>query len=197
MTALFLFLFPLLHAQKIFVDQLKNFKLRNIGPAGMSGRITSIDVVNTNQDTWYVGAASGGVWKTTNAGASWSSVFDEQPTLNIGSIAIQQNNPSVVWVGTGEGNPRNSLNLGQGIFKSMDGGRSWRKMGLEKTYAIHRILIDPINPNTVYAGVIGNPFIEHAERGVMVIAAGISMLSNPSMRKISSTTSAGMLTSGL
>ena len=80
MTALFLFLIYSLHAQKISLDQLKNFKLRNIGPAGMSGRITAIDVVNNNQDTWYVGAASGGVWKTTNAGASWTSVFDASKT---------------------------------------------------------------------------------------------------------------------
>ncbi|HWI90411.1 MAG TPA: hypothetical protein VNT20_04010 [Flavisolibacter sp.] len=155
-----------LHAQNISLDQLKNFKLRNIGPAGMSGRISAIDVVNNDQDTWYVGAASGGVWKTTNAGATWTSVFDEQATLNIGSIAIQQSNPSVVWVGTGEGNPRNSLNLGDGIFKSLDAGKTWKRMGLEKTHNIHRIIIDPNNPNIVYAAAIGNPYAEHPERGV-------------------------------
>lgn len=132
----------------------------------MSGRITAIDVVNNDQDTWYVGAASGGVWKTTNAGATWTSVFDEQPTLNIGSIAIQQSNPSVVWVGTGEGNPRNSLNLGDGIFKSLDAGKTWKRMGLEKTHNIHRIIIDPNNPNIVYVAAIGNPYAEHPERGV-------------------------------
>jgi photosystem II stability/assembly factor-like uncharacterized protein len=163
----FLFLFSFyLNAQNISLDQLKNFKLRNIGPAGMSGRITAIDVVNNNQDTWYVGAASGGVWKTTNAGATWTSVFDEQPTLNIGSIAIQQSNPSVVWVGTGEGNPRNSLNLGDGIFKTLDAGKTWKRMGLEKTHNIHRIIIDPNNPNIVYVAAIGNPYAEHPERGV-------------------------------
>ena len=165
-TTVFLFLISSLHAQKISLDQLKNFKLRNIGPAGMSGRITAIDVVNNNQDIWYVGAASGGLWKTTNAGASWTSVFDEQPTLNIGSIAVQQNNPSIVWVGTGEGNPRNSLNLGDGIFKSMDAGKTWKRMGLEKTRNLHRILIDPTNPNVVYVAAIGNPYAEHPERGV-------------------------------
>src|SRR6478672_812034 len=92
-----------LFAQNISVDQLKNLKPRNIGPSGMSGRITAIDVVESHPDTWYIGSASGGVWKTTNAGASWTSVFDEQPTLNIGSVAVQQSNPAVVWVGTGEG----------------------------------------------------------------------------------------------
>src|SRR6478672_13706758 len=117
-SSLLLFFISLVHGPNISLNQLKNFKPRNIGPAGMSGRITTIDVVNTDQNTWYVGSASGGVWKTTNAGASWTPVFDKEGTLNIGSIAIQQSNPSVVWVGTGEGNPRNSLNLGEGIFKS-------------------------------------------------------------------------------
>lgn len=153
-------------AQKATLDQFKNWKPRNIGPAGMSGRITAIDVVVKNPDTWYVGAASGGVWKTDNAGASWTSVFDDQPNINIGSIAIQQSNPSTVWVGTGEGNPRNSINIGEGIYKSIDGGRTWRKMGLDKTRNIHRIIIDPNDPNTIYAGVIGNPYAEHPERGV-------------------------------
>ena len=156
----------LMQAQNISLDELKALKPRNIGPAGMSGRITAIDVVQANQDIWYVGAASGGVWKTTNAGASFSSVFDEQMNINIGSLAIQQSNPSVVWVGTGEGNPRNSINLGEGIYKSMDAGKSWKRMGLEKTRNLHRIIIDPTNPNTVYAAAIGNPYAEHPERGV-------------------------------
>jgi photosystem II stability/assembly factor-like uncharacterized protein len=166
LTSLLTVLCISLFAQNISVSQLKNLKPRNIGPAGMSGRITAIDVVNSNQDTWYIGSASGGVWKTTNAGASWTPVFDEQPTLNIGSIAVQQSNPNVVWVGTGEGNPRNSLNLGEGIYKSMDAGKTWKRMGLEKTKNLHRIIIDPTNPNTVYVAAIGNPYAEHPERGV-------------------------------
>ena len=165
-TALLLLIYAFSFSQKISVDQLKNFKPRNIGPAGMSGRITAIDVVVSHPDTWYVGSASGGVWKTENAGASWQSLFDEQPTLNIGSIAVQQSNPNVIWVGTGEGNPRNSLNLGEGIFKSLDAGKTWKHMGLEKTSNLHRIIIDPTNPNTVYAAAIGNPYAEHPERGV-------------------------------
>ncbi len=144
----------------------KNLKARSIGPAGMSGRVTAIDAVHSNPDIIYIGAASGGVWKTTNGGASWTPVFDEQPTQNIGALAIQQSNPNVVWAGTGEGNPRNSVNLGEGIYKSLDGGRSWKLMGLEKTRNIHRILIDPTDPNTVYVGAIGNPFSPHPERGV-------------------------------
>ena len=153
-------------AQKISVDQFKNLKARSIGPAGMSGRVTSIDAVLSNPNIIYLGTASGGVWKTENSGAKWEPIFDEQPILNIGAVAVQQSNPSVLWVGTGEGNPRNSINIGGGIFKSLDGGKNWKMMGLEKTRNIHRIIIDPSNPNTIYAAAIGNPYAEHAERGV-------------------------------
>ena len=159
-------------AQKISIDQFKNLKPRNIGPAGMSGRITTIDAVVANPNIVYVGAASGGVWKTENSGHSWKPVFDDQPILNIGAIAIQQSNPAVVWVGTGEGNPRNSLNLGGGIYKSLDAGKTWKKMGLDKTICIHRVVIDPTNPNTVYAAAIGNPYAEHNERGVFKTTDG-------------------------
>lgn len=159
-------------AQKLSLDQFKNLKPRNIGPAGMSGRITAIDAVVTNPNIFYVGAASGGVWKTENSGHSWLPVFDEQPIQNIGAIAIQQSNPAVVWVGTGEGNPRNSLNLGGGIYKSLDAGKTWKKMGLDKTICIHRVVIDPVNPNTVYAAAIGNPYAEHPDRGVFKTTDG-------------------------
>jgi photosystem II stability/assembly factor-like uncharacterized protein len=159
-------------AQKVSLDQFKSWKPRNIGPAGMSGRITAIDAVVADPNTIYLGAASGGVWKTTNQGASWEAVFEEQPILNIGSIAIQQSNPSTVWVGTGEGNPRNSISLGEGMYKTIDGGKSWKRMGLEKTRNIHRIIVDPSNPNTVYAGAIGNPYAEHPERGVFKTTNG-------------------------
>lgn len=159
-------------AQKVNLDQFKNWKPRNIGPSGMSGRITAIDAVVADPNNIWVGAASGGVWKTNNAGGSWEAVFEEQPILNIGSIAIQQSNPSTVWVGTGEGNPRNSVSLGEGIYKTIDGGKTWKRMGLEKTRNIHRVIIDPTNPNTVYAGAIGNPYAEHAERGVFKTTDG-------------------------
>jgi len=155
-----------IQAQKLDMEKLKGMKPRSIGPAGMSGRITAIDAVVSNPDIIYAGAASGGVWKTTSAGISWEPIFDKEATLAIGSIAIQQDNPSVVWVGTGEGNPRNSLNGGYGIYKSLDAGKTWKLMGLEKTRHIHRIVIDPKNPNTIYVGAIGSPWGEHPERGV-------------------------------
>ena len=153
-------------SQKIVLNQFKNLKARSIGPAGMSGRVTSIDAVITNPNIIYLGTASGGVWKTENSGAKWEPIFDDQPILNIGAVAVQQSNPSVLWVGTGEGNPRNSINIGGGVYKSLDGGKNWKMMGLEKTRNIHRIIIDPVNPNTIYAAAIGNPYAEHPERGV-------------------------------
>ncbi len=160
------------HAQPVPTDLFKNMKVRSIGPAVMSGRINAVEAVHSNPDIIYAGAASGGVWKTENGGGTWMPVFDEQPTLNIGSLAIQQSNPSVIWVGTGEGNPRNSVSLGEGIYKSLDAGRTWKRMGLEKTRNIHRIFIDPSNPDVVYAGAIGNPYAEHPERGVFKTTDG-------------------------
>lgn len=154
-------------AQQVELSRhFKNLKPRNIGPAGMSGRVTAIDAIWTNPNVIYLGTASGGVWKTENGGGSWVPVFDDQPIQNIGSIAITQSNPSIVWAGTGEGNPRNSISLGEGIYKSLDGGKTWKCMGLQKTRNIHRIIIDPNNPDVVYAGVMGNPFADHPERGV-------------------------------
>ncbi|MGB3145569.1 MAG: hypothetical protein WBB24_15835 [Maribacter sp.] len=153
-------------AQQIDFSNLKNLNIRNVGPANMSGRITAIDVVTEDPNTMFVGAASGGVWKSENGGSAWQPVFDEQPTQNIGSVAIQQSNPKVIWVGTGEGNPRNSMNLGMGIFKSIDGGLTWKHMGLEATKTIHRILIDPKNPDVVYVGAMGDPFTPNQDRGL-------------------------------
>ncbi len=171
-TLLFVFFVSIGVAQQLDMEKLKGLKPRSIGPAGMSGRITAIDVVVSNPDIMYAGAASGGVWKTTSGGITWEALFDEQTTLSIGAIAIQQDNPSVVWVGTGEGNPRNSLNGGYGIYRSLDAGKTWTMMGLEKTRNIHRIVIDPKNPNTVYVGAIGSPWGEHPERGVFKTTDG-------------------------
>ena len=153
-------------AQTLNMDKLKGMKPRSIGPAGMSGRITAIDAVVSSPDIIYAGAASGGLWKSTSGGINWEPLFDNENVMSIGAIAIQQDNPSVIWVGTGEGNPRNSLNGGYGLYKSLDGGKSWKLLGLEKTRHIHRIIIDPKNPNTVYVGAIGSPWGEHPERGV-------------------------------
>ena len=156
----------LVQAQHLDIEKLKGMKPRAIGPAGMSGRITSIDVVNNNPNVIYVGAASGGVWKSESQGIDWKPIFDEENLQSIGAITIQQSNPDVIWVGTGEGNPRNSLNGGFGIYKSLDGGENWQLMGLEKTRNIHRIIVDRDNPDIVYVAAIGSPWGEHPERGV-------------------------------
>ncbi|MFE8424455.1 hypothetical protein ABHQ57_10400 [Tenacibaculum sp. ZH5_bin.1] len=153
-------------SQEFSMDLVKNMKPRNIGPGGMSGRVTAIDVVESNPDIMFVGTASGCIWKSTSGGIKWEPIFDKEVTASIGALAIQQSNPSVIWAGTGEGNPRNSLNGGYGIFKSLDGGRSWKSMGLEKTRHIHRVVIHPDNPDIVYVGAIGSPWGEHKERGV-------------------------------
>lgn len=166
LTLLLLSISMTLFSQEFSMDLVKNMKPRNIGPGGMSGRVTAIDVVASNPDIMYVGTASGGLWKSTSGGIKWAPIFDKEVTASVGAVAIQQSNPSVIWVGTGEGNPRNSLNGGYGIYKSLDGGKSWKSMGLEKTRHIHRIIIDPTNPNTVYVGAIGSPWGEHKERGV-------------------------------
>lgn len=159
-------------AAMVDMNLFKKYPFRSIGPATMSGRVTAIDAVWEDPEHIIVGTASGGVWESTNGGATWKPIFDDINNLNIGSVAIQQSNPSVIWVGTGEGNPRNSINLGGGIYKSMDGGKTWKSMGLEKTINIHRIFIDPNNPNVVYAGAIGNPFAAHPERGVFKTVDG-------------------------
>lgn len=154
------------YSQDFNMDLVQDLKPRNIGPGGMSGRVTAIDAVHTNPDIMFVGTASGGLWKSTSGGITWEALFDKELTASIGAVAIQQSNPSVIWVGTGEGNPRNSLNGGYGVYKSLDGGKSWKAMGLEKTRHIHRIKIDPSDPNTIYVGAIGSPWGEHSERGV-------------------------------
>ena len=155
-----------LPAQALDLSELSSLNIRNVGPANMSGRITAIDVVESDPNTLFVGAASGGVWQSDNGGSAWRPIFDAQPTQNIGALAIHQDNPSIVWVGTGEGNPRNSMNLGMGIFKSLDGGKTWKHMGLEATKAIHRIIPHPTDPDVVYVGAMGDPFTPNADRGL-------------------------------
>jgi photosystem II stability/assembly factor-like uncharacterized protein len=172
LSVVMLFCVTLLSAQEFSMDLVKNMAPRNIGPGGMSGRVTAIDVVTTNPDVMYVGTASGGLWKSTSGGIKWEPIFEKELTASIGAVEIQQSNPSVIWVGTGEGNPRNSLNGGFGVYKSLDGGKTWMAMGLEKTRHIHRIIVDPTDPDVVYVGAIGSPWGEHPERGVFKTTDG-------------------------
>ncbi len=159
-------------SQEFSMDLIKDLTPRNIGPGGMSGRVTAIDVVTSDPNIIYAGTASGGLWKSISGGIKWEPIFDKEVTASIGAVAIQQSNPSVIWVGTGEGNPRNSLNGGYGIYKSLNGGKTWKSMGLEKTRHIHRVIVDPTDPNTVYVAAIGSPWGEHPERGVFKTTDG-------------------------
>ncbi len=153
-------------AQTVNMDKLKGMKPRSIGPAGMSGRVTAFDVVMRNTDIIYAGTASGGLWRSTSAGVDWEPVFDDQPVLSIGAVAVDQRVPDVIWVGTGEANPRNSQSSGNGVYKSIDGGKSWKHPGLDETRNISKIIIDPQNSDIVYAAAIGSAWDSTAERGV-------------------------------
>ncbi|WP_128545796.1 VPS10 domain-containing protein [Larkinella soli] len=153
-------------AQPLPSALFKEIRARSIGPATAGGRVTSVDAVRTQPDVIVAGTASGGVWKSENGGTSWKPLFDDQATLNIGAVAVQPNNPAVLWVATGEAHPDRITGSGNGLYKSLDGGRTWKRIGLERSFHISRILIDPGQPNTVYAGVLGSPFFDHPERGL-------------------------------
>ncbi len=153
-------------AQNNANDLYKDLSIRNIGPAGMSGRVTAIDAIESKPNTIYIGSASGGVWMSNNRGITWQPIFEHEATMSIGALKINQSNPDEIWVGTGEGNPRNSHNSGKGIYKSLDGGASWKLMGLENTKVIHRIMIDKYNSDIVYVAAMGSAWGRSKDRGV-------------------------------
>jgi len=138
---------------------------RHMGPGTMSGRITAIEGVNSNPSTIYVGTAGGGVWKTTNAGASFQSVFDKY-CQSIGAVAVDQNNPRNVFVGTGESNMRNTVSVGDGLYKSTDGGDNWNKAGLDSTEHIAKIIVHPFNSSVIYVAAPGPLWSNSTHRGL-------------------------------
>src|SRR3984885_4036152 len=141
---------------------------RNIGSAAMSGRISALAGVNdaSGKLNVFVGAASGGVWKSTDGGTIFKAVFDEQAVQSIGAIALDPSHPQNVWVGTGEPWTRNSVSIGDGIYKSTDGGETWTHAGLPQSERISKIIIDPRAPDTVYACVPGKLWGDSADRGL-------------------------------
>src|SRR5713101_2666372 len=142
---------------KVDSETISGLGARNIGSAAMSGRVTAVDAVQEGSRlTVYVGAASGGVWKSVNGGTTFKPVFDKQPVQSIGAIAIDAKNPKVIWVGTGEAWMRNSVSIGDGVYKSVDGGDNWTNLGLKGSEHIAKILIDPNETNTVYVCVPGS-----------------------------------------
>jgi len=144
---------------------LSAFRFRNIGPAFTSGRIGDI-AVHPDKKTWYVGVASGGVWKTENAGTTWTSIFDGQPSYSIGTVTMDPNDPNTIWVGTGENNAQRSVSYGDGVYKSEDGGRTWRNMGLKTSEHIGMVAIDPRDSRVVYVAAQGPLWSEGGERGL-------------------------------
>ncbi|HEY7911139.1 MAG TPA: hypothetical protein VIG62_04420, partial [Blastocatellia bacterium] len=145
---------------------LKPFRFRSIGPASMGGRIDDIAVVESNPFIFYLGLATGGVWKTTNNGTTFEPVFDRYGSCSVGDLAICQSDPNIVWVGTGEPNNRQSSSIGDGIYKSTDAGKSFTNVGLKDSQSIARIVIDPRDCNTLYVAAVGHLFGPNKERGV-------------------------------
>jgi photosystem II stability/assembly factor-like uncharacterized protein len=145
---------------------------REIGPAVMSGRVADFAVFEDDPDIFYVASASGGLLKTTNGGASWENVFASQTTVSIGDVAINPTDPNVVWVGTGEANNRQSSSWGDGVYKSTDGGKNWKHMGLRESQHIGRIVIDPQDTDVVYVAALGRLWGANKERGVFKTTDG-------------------------
>ena len=151
-------------SQQANKDILGALRYRYIGPVG--NRVTSVVSVPGQPNIYYVGAASGGIFKTTDGGVHWDPIFDDQIVSSIGSLAIAPSDPNVVWAGTGEAWIRSHISVGQGIYKSTDAGKTWKLMGLEKTGRIGRIFIDPRNPEIVLVAAVGHAYGPQPERGV-------------------------------
>src|SRR5215475_8440531 len=154
-------------AVKVDSETISGLGARNIGSAAMSGRVAAIDAVQEGQRlTVYVGSASGGVWKSVNGGTTFKPVFDKQPVQSIGAVTIDPTNPKVIWVGTGEAWTRNSVSIGDGVYKSTDGGENWTNMGLQNSERIAKILVDPTSANTVYVCAPGKLWSDSDDRGL-------------------------------
>ncbi len=155
------------HAQILPPDQgLQNMKWRPIGPSNMGGRVTDIAGVAGDPTTFYVAGADGGIFKTTNGGVTMTPIFDGQKAYSIGTIVVAPSDPEVLWVGTGEGDPRNSVGYGNGVYRSTDGGKNWSHLGLEKTDRIKRIAVNPQNPDEVCVCAMGREWGPNADRGI-------------------------------
>ncbi len=186
-AALLFFAFSLVHAATAAQERLlaydqhlkmkegslfKTLSWRSIGPYFMSGRLVDIEAYENDPFTFYIAAASGGLWKTTNNGTSWTPLFDNQSAITIGDIAISQTDANLIWVGTGEANSSRSAYAGTGVFKSTDGGKTWQHMGLADSQHIARILIDPRDNNTVYVASEGHLYTDNEERGLFKTTDG-------------------------
>ncbi len=155
---------PALFAQQLDPAVYSKLRYRHIGPEG--NRVIAIASHPGNRDVIYAGAASGGVWKTTDGGLNWEPVFDNTDVASIGALAVSISDPNVVWAGTGETNIRSMISIGNGIYKSTDAGKTWEHMGLRETGRIGRVVIHPDNPDIVFAAAVGTAYGPQPERGV-------------------------------
>jgi photosystem II stability/assembly factor-like uncharacterized protein len=145
---------------------IAGFRWRNVGPANTMGRVSDVVGIPSPSKTFFAAAAAGGIWKSTNNGTTWRPVFDNQRVVSMGMLAIAPSDTTQVWAGTGEPNSRNTISPGGGVYKSTDGGLTWKLMGLEKTQSIGRIVVHPTNPNIVYVAALGAPWNANPERGL-------------------------------
>ena len=157
---------PAVAGQTTLETAISHLQYREIGPALMGGRIADLAVVESKPQVFYIATGTGGVWRTDNHGTSWTPLFDDQPTSSIGDVTLDQSNPNLVWVGTGEPQNRQSSGWGNGVYKSTDAGNTWRHMGLDATKHVGRILIHPRNPDIVYVAAVGDLWGPNDERGV-------------------------------
>ena len=153
-------------------DWLAGLKWRSIGPAAMGGRIVDVAIVESEPSTFYVATATGGLFKTINNGNTFEPLFQHEATISIGDVCVAPSSPDIVWVGTGEHNGRNSVSWGDGVYRSTDGGKSWKNMGLGKTYQIGRIAIHPTNPYIVYVAALGRLWGASEDRGIYKTSDG-------------------------
>ena len=143
-------------SQTLSNDNLKEMEFRHVGPIG--NRVTTVAGIPNDPMTYYVGAASGGVWKTIDGGLNWSPIFDNQEVHSIGAISVAPSDPMTVYVGTGESSIRSNVSIGNGVYKSEDGGETWKHLGLENTGRISRIIIHPKNRDLIYVGSLGHAY---------------------------------------
>src|ERR1700686_1917247 len=160
-----LLLAPIAIAQQYDTNLYSGLRWRMIGPF-RAGRVNAVSGVVGQPETFYFGSVGGGVWKTNNAGRTWTPVFDSQSAASIGAIGVAPSDPSIVYVGTGEADMRDSIQFGDGMYKSTDGGKTWKHVGLENTRQIGRIIVDPKNPNVVFVAALGHAYGPNSDRGV-------------------------------
>src|ERR1044071_10197245 len=160
----FVLLCLIVNAQQLDPNLYSNLRWRMLGPF-RAGRVNAVSGVVGQPDTFYFGSVGGGLWRSQNAGRTWTPIFDSTNVASIGAIVIAPSNPSLIYVGTGEADMRDSIAFGNGVYKSLDAGKTWQHLGLGNTKQIGRIIVDPKNPNTVFVAALGNVYAPNPEIG--------------------------------